>query len=36
MYNFGGPLSEKEYKTRNKKLGTKVHIYLGPLQGPCK
>jgi len=33
IYNFEGLLSEKEYKTRNKKIGTKVDIYLGPSQG---
>jgi len=28
LYNFWGPLEEKEYKITNTKLGTKVNIYL--------
>ena len=35
-YNFWNPLSEKECKITNTKLGTKVNIYLRPLPGPWK
>ena len=39
VYNFWGPLLEKEYKSTNTKLGTKVNIYLRPipeaLEGGC-
>jgi len=34
LYNFGGPLEQKECKITNTKLGTQVNNYLGALPGP--
>jgi len=36
LYNFGGPLYEKQYKITTTNLGKKVNIYLGLLPEPLK
>ena len=36
LIQFWGPLYGKEHKITNKKLGTKMNIYFGPLSGRWK